>query len=104
MESANQSMAKSNESAENAVNYANRLRSAFHKIQDSIITSRKSIDEIVVALTQQARASDNISTSVESVGVIVKQTSAASSQLVNQGEQLMDITKSLNQVISKFEV
>ena len=104
MESANQSMVKSNESAENAVNYANRLKSSFHKIQDSIVTSRKSIDEIVIALTQQARASDNISASVESVSAIVKQTSAASTQLVNQGEQMLDITKNLNQVISKFEV
>jgi len=104
MESANQSMSKSNESAENAINYANRLKNSFHKIQDSIITSRKSIDEIVIALTQQARASDNISSSIESVSAVVKQTSAASSQLVNQGEQMLDITKNLNQVINKFEV
>ncbi len=98
------SMEQSNASAKNAVNYANRLRGSFQKIQDSIRTTKKSIDEIVVALTQQARASDNISVSIESVGTVVKETAVASTQLVNQGEQLMCITKNLNQVITRFEV
>jgi len=69
-----------------------------------VASTKKSIDEIVVALTQQARASDNISTSVESVGTIVKETAVASTQLVTQGEQLMGITKNLNVLIGKFEV
>ncbi|MBP7651862.1 CZB domain-containing protein [Candidatus Dependentiae bacterium] len=98
------SMEQSNESAKNGVNYANKLNNTFQKIQESISNTKRSIDEIVVALTQQARASDNISVSIESVGNVVKETAAASTQLVNQGEQLMLITKNLNYVTSKFEL
>ena len=98
------SMDKSNQSAQQAVNYANRLNATFGKIQESIAHIKRSIDEIVVALSQQARASDMISTSVESVGTVVKETTAASAQLVVQGEQLMNITKTLNEVVSRFDI
>ncbi|HPG29708.1 MAG TPA: methyl-accepting chemotaxis protein [bacterium] len=96
-------MTASGESVQTSSEYASRLNETFFSIRESIGSTKQSIDSIVTALQRQSQASENISNSAVSVKTVVADLNAASDQLVNQSEELLNVAKSLNSALSRFQ-
>lgn len=102
MSNAYESMQCSSSCAKNGIKNAEELDAAFQKIKDSIDSASVGIQEISTAISEQAKASDAIAASVESVSAVVNKTAGSSSELVMQGEHMLTITYTLNELCAKM--
>ena len=102
MSNASDSMLRSSTSAKNGIKFAEELDVSFHKIRETIDVASSGIEEIVAAITEQATAGTAIASTVEQVSDVVNKTASSSAQLVTQGEHLLQITNTLNDLCGKL--
>lgn len=83
---------------------AERLDLAFGKIRTEVGQTQRSISEITTAIGEQAKVADSVSTSVDVVNGVARQTEGAATQIVAQANQLQGAVRQLEDVLGKFRL
>lgn len=91
-------------SAAKGVETTNSLQSAFTRIQESVATTHRSIQEISQALSYQSSVCSNISSAVSSIEQTVKDTDSLAQRLSDQALLLQQAVSQLDQRVKYFSL
>lgn len=113
-----ENMNESNEIIELSADVMNRVKSAFESIEESMVTTMDQLGQITVSIDNVSNSKDSVTESIQGISAITEENAAASEEIsatmdtqvdlmtsiLDNVEDVNEITKRLNIVINKFSL